>query len=386
MKKKKDIISVFALVLLSCMLVSCNNKNKNDQVVLEINDEKIYEPEFMLYLIGIQDRFEELAGEDVWSIEDFSGGKTAEEVAKDGAINNLIHDQIVLAKAESLGISLTSEVKASTEAQAISYFEANQERFKEFNITKEIVTRLILDQQLALEVKEAVVNNDSNLPDEARIQDRMDKNALYAQLKDIDVNESLGGIEVNYIVIMLSEFDTKNEVIPFSEEERKKALEKVTVAHDLALSGTDFESLISTYSEESQKDATKGIYNFTYIKLDDEDKIFFLPDSAGEYDLSADRLNDKLKAVLMGLEPGDVSDIAETQTGYHFFKVRKNMQVTEEKITTYEQAFNTMVNNLRKTAISELKEEGFEVIYNDWKNETDIYIDQTVYNAIKIVK
>lgn len=340
-------------------LTSCKRTTDSKETVITIDGEEVKEPEIRIYLMQVRSRFEQLAGPDVWEYEDFSEGRTAEEVARQGTLDNLIQIKLLVHKAAGMGIELNDEMIQTTKQYAVEYYtQMDKEYIQKYDITQELVENVFLESKLANEVKLSVLN--SYQPSDQQIEAQMLKNEDYAMFSRLQPEDALRKVRVQYIFVQTA-VDEDGVLTPLSEEAQAKAYDQIKEAYDLAIKGYDFEALINIYSQDEQKESTNGTF-----------------------DLPLAYLSDELSLVLSGLNVGDISEIAKTETGYHLFKVIDYIIPTEEEISTYKVSFNNMEEQLRTEAVNKLREEAFQEIYNDWKEEAEYELNQDLWNQILI--
>lgn len=343
---------IFVIILMG--FSACNNTKKPEtQAVVVINNESINESELMLYLLQVKRQFEQMGGPEIWDTEDFSGGKTAEQVAKEGALSNLIKNKILVSKASSMGISLSQSEVDQTTNMALQYYDTiSTDTIATHNITKQLVIDLFMDINLADKVEETIKNNCE--PNEDQINQLMMQDKDYATYKDYKPKEILTMVEVKQIYTKTGELDANKKVVLLSEDEQKIAYDKIKRAYDLANSGEDFDYLISKYSENDAGDSTRE------LSVVEVNKIF----------------ND--------LSVGQISEIAQTNIGYYIFKLIKITEPTEEQINDYQQKFRQWEETLRDNSVIKLKQNAFDEFYNEWKNDTIAEVNNDIWDKMSL--
>lgn len=109
---------VFAVMLAAALLTGCSAKESSAEV-LKINDKAVLEAEYMLYLDEAADNFETIGGKDIWDT-DFDG-VSAEDTAKEMALNSLLTIKISALKADEYGFELTAEELESVKNDVAEY-------------------------------------------------------------------------------------------------------------------------------------------------------------------------------------------------------------------------------------------------------------------------
>lgn len=365
MNIKKLIKNLFLCLLIVIFFLGntgCSNKDDDNDTlaIVTINGDKVFKEEMMLYLLQIKSEFEQLGGKDVWDIEDFSGGKTANEVARQGALENLIKVKLLVKSAGDMNIALTDDEKEETKERAKEYFGNIEDKYLEdYNITKEIVINTFLEYQLTKKITDNITS--SYKPTEDEIYEKMLSNEDYAKLVDKDAKDVLTQIKVKHIVTKTHIENEQGELIPLSVDEQKEAYEKIQEAYFSAINGKDFDRLIEQYSEDELKDNNKGVYDFSKALMTIE-------------------YREELENVAIG----GISSIVNSQYGYHIFKVIDKSQPSEEEIKEYKDNFIRWEDTLKKEYEEILKNEAFVDTYQDLKLNADIDINSEEWNKIKI--
>ncbi|PKM51510.1 MAG: hypothetical protein CVV02_06125 [Firmicutes bacterium HGW-Firmicutes-7] len=364
MKAQKHWTKWIVVLIIMMIFTSCtgSKSNQKGQIIVAIDGEKIIAAEVMIYFLQVKEDFEKVGGTEVWEIpkEDFTGGIPPEQVAKNQAYDNLIKNKILDKKASSLGISLKDSVIEETKQIATDYFnKIPKEIVVKYSITNQIVEDTFLDFRLAKEVSDSI--NSKYVPKEEQIVEVMLLDEDYKRLKEYDTKEILTLSIVQHVLTNTAELNTNDELVPLSEEAQKKAYNKIQEAYKLAQSGDDFNSIINQYSEEIEKDS----YN-------------------GEYKLSIVLLSDELKAVLEDLKVGQVSEVAKTEYGYHMFKLIAIEPPSDQEISSYEAEFKVWEETLKEESIKTLKQQAFNEIYEEWKKETLINLENELWEKMSL--
>jgi len=359
MGNKKNIVGVFFLVLILLITSGCKSSEVKQPAIISINSEEIYSGEIMLYILQVKSEFEELGGQEVWEIEDFSGGKTAEEVAKEGALENLIRIKILSKKSQEMGINLTDKEKDEIKELALDYYyNLNDDLIENYKITYEIVEQTFLETKISNKVLMSI--KESYEPSQEEIDKALYRNEEYSVLKDLNAEDILTQVIVKQILIKTTHVNNQGKEFPFTEKELDDAYNLVNEAHKKALNNEDFDELILKYSQDDNEDKTEP---YIYSKA---------------------LLENDFKQVIEGLEVGEISNITKTDTGYYFFKLIGIVKPTQEDINSYKEYFLEWEKQLQEEYRDILKEEAFEQIYKEWKKESEIKVYTNMWNDILI--
>ncbi|MBC7958722.1 MAG: hypothetical protein H7X94_02545 [Vallitaleaceae bacterium] len=353
MFKRKHIFFSALLIAFVMFLTACNKQVPAEEAIVNIDGEKIIEAEVMLYLLQVKTQFEQVGGVDIWNTEDFSGGKTAEQVAKEGALDNLFKYKILVKKASSMAVDLEQAVIDQTTQIANDYFGTiPQDVIEAHGITKKIVVDSFLDFKLASEVEAAI--KDNYVPTEEQVIAKMLQNLDYAAYKDYNTKEVLTLAKVKQIFTRTANLDENNEVAALSLDEQQAALDAINEAFKLAIKGENFDDLIEKYSENDQSQAIEEI---SVVEL----KKFFIDFSIGQ-----------------------ISQIAETSSGYYIFQLMEIIEPTDDAIKDYEAKFKEWEDTLREDSIINLKQAAFDEIYGEWEKETPTEVNNELWDQISI--
>lgn len=363
---KKVINKLFVCLLIVCFLIGSSGcfriggKKNYEKPIVIINDINVPKEEMMLYILQIKTEFEQLGGEDVWGIEDFSGGKTANEVARQGALENLIKVKLLVKNSEDMNITITEEEKEETIKKAKLYYnDIDKEYIEEYGIKEEFVINTFLEYQLANEVTNKITNNYN--PTEEEIQGKMMTNEDYAKLVGKNAEDVLTQITVKHIVTKTHSENEQGELSPLSTEQQNKAYKKIQEAYNRAKKGENFDILIEQYSEDELKLTNKGVYDFSKALM-----------------------TQVYKDALEGVPIGGISKIVNSAFGYHIFKIINKTNPSQEDIEQYNENFVQWEEILMQEYEEALKKEAFNEIYQELKINAEIEINSQEWDKINI--
>lgn len=354
-------ICIFYLVGCSSQIMS-NEKIDNtssDEQLLKINGVNITIDEVMPYLLQVKMEFEQLGGEDVWDHNDFSGGKKAEDVAKQGVLDNVIRTKILITKSKEMGISLTESEQDKISTQALKYYEQLDEAdISKYHVSKNSIIKSFNEYQLANKVEHEMTKE--YIPAEEELQEELIKNNDYANLKNKDPNQTLRKIKVQQILLKTHNKNDNDEYTLISHDILKEAKTVADEVYKKATKKQDFTKLVSQYSQDVQTKEKNG-EDILLVGLIQED----FPS-------------------LINLKPGEISDILQSKIGYHIFKVIKIIEPTKEDIIAYNEKFSQWELKLRMDYSTKLKTQAFNDIYMDWKENTLVKLNEELWKKIDI--
>ena len=268
------------ILLVLLMLTGCSKDGKETKVVLTtgFSKDEVFRietmsctlPEIMVYLTNTQNQYESVYGKQIWNTD--LDGITLEENVKDIVLAKIAQVKTMNLLAEKYEVWLSEEEKALVNSAAESYFNSLNETEKELmGVNQKIIQQLYLEYALAEKVYAYIIKdiNPEISDDEART------------------------ITVSHIFLKTYSLDSQGRQVNYSEEMKqeiyRKAQEILVMARE---PGQDFEALIEKYSE----------------------------DSTGTYSFGKGEIGDEFEQAAFELETDEISEVIETEFGYHIIK------------------------------------------------------------------
>jgi parvulin-like peptidyl-prolyl isomerase len=331
--KSKRYFSLFFVVLLAAQVLFVGCQKKEVANIATINDQKVGVDEFNLYLWSVQQSFEAM-DKDIWDT-DFGDGKTAEEVAKERALDSITAVKVKLQEAEKLGVSLTDEEKKQAKEQAATLIaQMGEEKAKEMGIDEKLIIKIMEENTIGYKMYEEVTKDFA-----------LDEEGFEKYYKENE--ESLKQVRAKHILLKTHDFGEDGQLVPLTEEQQNKALEKAQEALNRAKAGEDFAALVKEYSE-------------------DEGSV----QNDGEYTFGKGQMVPEFEETAFSLEPGQISDLVQTAYGYHIIKV-------EEKIDPNKQL-------VKQSYTNEQKQTFFMQKIEEWVKQATVTKEEEVWKSIKI--
>lgn len=293
------ILSLFVLVLAGC------EKTPKDAVA-KVNGDTISQDEFDKNFEMYKKAYESQFGPDIMK-KDAGNDKTFEEVIKENILEKLITEKLITESAKEKNITVTDE---EFNEQLKNYEEilGGEEKYKEFlkqnNLTEEYFKDSIKKEMIIDKYKNDYVNGLKISEEEAKKHFEENKDA--------------------YVKIRASHILVK------TEEEAKKVLEKIQ-------KGEDFHALAATESIDNMSAVQGGDLGF-----------FARGQMVPEFEEAA-----------FSLKPGEVSEIVQTDYGYHIIKV-------EDRLDKYE--------DVKDEVLEDLKNQKYEVSVKKMRDEAKVKI------------
>ena len=355
---------ILIIFIITMLLVSaCTSISGNDEVA-SVNGEKITVGEYEFLLRGTKAQMEQEANldnvESLWEME--IEGKNAIDVAKEKALEEAVINKIELQKAKEMGISLTADDKENIRQQKSSYMQAyggRNEYLKELSrmgLNDNSFTKVLEGLYLTEKLYDKVTADDEvyNVTEEEKTKYYEDNKEEFKypeeqlKAKHILISTQIDDAE--------EPADGEDEESEKSEEEREAALEekkksareKAEDIYNRILAGEDFDKLMHEYSEDPGLQTNPDGYTFGKGQM------------VPEFEEAA-----------YALEVGEVSEIVETQYGYHIIKL-----IDKIEYMPYEQIVNQLEDKVRRQKYN-------EIAIEQWKKDAEITKNEDILKRIK---
>jgi parvulin-like peptidyl-prolyl isomerase len=319
----KSIISLLLSVVILFSLCACSGNGNN--YVLSIDGDKISKGEYMVYLYEQKKSFEERGGADIWDA-DFDG-TSAEEVAKQNAINSITLVKAALAQADNLNITLNDEDYADikTETEKL-YNDIGQTKARIIGVTEEDIRRIIEESHIQQKVYELVTDGFEINED--------DFEQYFNEHYDSEISR------YNNLTLKQIHF-------PADTDESTVNYDKAVAARSEIKNGDDFDRVQNEYMDSTKSDA------------------FVLED---------DMYDDSIRTTLYHLPQGAVSDVLEGTDGYYIFKI----------ISVEAPDMDSVREGLKAEYIREKKMEIYQAQNDQWQSNMKIEKNEVIYDIIDI--
>lgn len=281
----KKIMAVLLMALMVFSLTACSSKESKD-IVAKVNDRVITVSEYEKTLGMYKKNFEGIYGPDIWTTE-VEKGKTVIEVIKEQVLNNMINDEVVYQAAQKENIVVEDKDVDAQLKQFNTQLESNEE-FKKFlkenNIDDQFLKNQLKKDMVISKYKENYIGS-------LEVNDEKLKEYYDANKEEYKKEE----VKASHILFKTVGDDMK----PVSEEDKKAAKKKADDILVRAKNGEDFAALAKEYSEDTVSGNNGGDLGYF-------GKGVMVPD---------------FEKVAFGMNAGEISDLVESQFGYHIIKV-----------------------------------------------------------------
>lgn len=267
--------------------------------------------EVMVYLTNTQNQYESVYGMEVWNVA--LDGLTLEENVKETVLAKIAQIKTMYLLAQSKDVTLDKQEQEQVRLASEEYFRSLNDREKELmGVDLKTIQQLYTEYAMADKVYQYIIQdvNPEISDDEARI------------------------ITVQHILIRTYTTSDGGEKVPFTDNLKQAIYEKAMEIRELAVNGeNDFVDLASRYSEDSTI-----TYSFGKGEMDPE-----------------------FEKAAFELETGEISQVVESESGYHIIKCistfdREQTDISKQEIVEerrrevfgqeYDEFVDTLVRNL----------------------------------------
>lgn len=285
---------VLSLGLAAFALTGCSGEGARvifttglgENEVFRIADISCTRAEVMVYLTTMQNRYESVYGPEIWSVA--KDNVTLEENVKDTVLARIAQIKTMCLLAKREGVELDSVESALAEQAAAEYFGSlNEAEIRLMGVDADTISRLYREYALAGKVYQYIIQdiNPEISDDEART------------------------ITVQHILLRTWTTDGSGARVAYTEDVKESVYEKACKIREMAVSGgQDFLDLASRYSEDT---------TITY--------------SFGKGVMDA-----MLEETAFSLETGEVSEVIETESGYHIIRCTNTFDREQTELSKLE--------------------------------------------------
>ena len=323
--KLRGILLIPALAL--CMLCGCGKDKLPTEVVLtsdflpdevfRLEGRPCMKNEIMVYLANSENQYSEVFGSEIWSVP--VGDGSLEDSYKDNILARIAQIKTMNLLAEQYEVSLDEEEEAKTKAAAREYFDSLTQIEKQYlDVDMDTIAGLYREFAVANKLYETITAdiNPEISDDEART------------------------ITVRTILIKTYRMDNGRRV-EYTPEEKRSALARIAEIQQKLVDGVAFEVLAADYNEDTRT----------------------------EYSFGRGIMPKEFEEAAFNLGAGEISDIVETEYGYHLIYC----------VTTFNPE-ETDANKLK--IVDRRKQEAFDEVYNNFVATCTSNLNKTLWDNI----
>ena len=273
--------------------------------------------EIMVYLANSENQYSEVFGDDIWSVPVGSG--TLEDSYKDNILARIAQIKTMNLLAAEYDVTLDEEEEAKTKAAAREYFDSLTDTEKQYlGVDADTIANLYREFAVANKLYETITAdiNPEISDDEART------------------------ITVRTILIKTYRMDNGRR-IEYTPEEKKSALARIAEIKQRIDDGEAFEVLAADYNEDTKT----------------------------EYSFGRGIMPAEFEEAAFNLGAGEISDIVETEYGYHLIYC----------VTTFNPE-ETDANKLK--IVDRRKQEAFDEVYNNFVATLTSNLNKPLWDSI----
>jgi len=267
------LVCTFAFALGGCKTDSETNlvltTGLDEDEVFRIEEASCSQAEMQIYLANMQNQYEKIFGDGIWNTD--LGGKKLESNIKDTALAKIAQIKVMTLLSDQYGVELTDHETELARQAADEYFGTlDKTEIETLGADKDILRKIYREYALADKVYHYIIRD------------------ITPEISDDEART----ITVEHILFKTYSLDQNGERVPYSEAEKAEVRERAEKVLQKIRAGEDFEAMVSAYNEDN-----KSIYSFG---LGDMEQGY----EKAAFDLGTD----------------EVSDIVETEYGYHIIK------------------------------------------------------------------
>lgn len=318
-------ISLFSLFIMSGCKKTTEvvlSSDFDEKEVFRIEDETCTVPEIMVYMVNTENQYIDVFGKEVFDVP-FRAG-TVESQYKESILARLAQIKAMKLFAKERKISLSDSEDNLCRKAADKYYNSLSDEEKQYMaVTGEIIYKMYSEFALANKAYDDVVStvNPEISDDEAR------------------------SVTIKSLLIKTYTNDINGNKVDYNENEKRNAYKR---AYEILLKikdGIDFDVLSADYNEDD-----KSVYSF-----------------------GRGVMPEAIETVAYNLSEGEVSDVIETEYGYHIIKCVSN--------------FDQETTDLNKqTIVTKRKEEAFREAYDEFIKGLTSNLNKDLWDGISYDK
>lgn len=282
----KKIVALALSSLLCISAVGCSSKSSDSEVVATVNGSNITVKQYKSTLELYKESLEAMYGTTIWDTEVEDGVKYKDKF-KEIMLDQMIDIEAVIQKAKKDGLTPSKEEVDKAFEELKKNIDADEEYKKKLKDKGIDDTYLRQQQEQDLTIQKYKENFEKNV----KISDEEMKKYYDEHKKDYYKDE----VKASHILISTVDENGKE----LSEAKKKEAKKKAEEVLKKAKSGEEFSQLAKEYSDDTGSAANGGDLGY----------------------FTKGQMVEPFEKAAFSLKVGQISDIVESQFGYHIIKV-----------------------------------------------------------------
>ena len=298
-----------------------------DGEVFRLEDLSCYLSEVMVYLVNSENRYDEIFGEQIWSVPIVTAtlsNTTVGDAYKETILARIAQIKVMNLLAAEYELTLDEDELAMTSAAADEYFRS-----------------LNADEIKTMGISIATINQ---LYEEFALANKLYKNITEAINPEISDDEARA-VSVKTILIKTYSMTNQGTRIDYTGAQKEEALNKAIDAVTKIKTGTDFDIVAADYNEDEE-----SVYSF-----------------------GRGVMPSNFEEVAFSLDTDEVSDIIETEYGYHIIKC----------VSTFDRD-ETDAN--KAGILKKWRQDEFNQIYNDYVKTLTSNLNGPLWESVTYTK
>lgn len=352
---KKLGIIMLAMMLTIALLAGCQSKSQ--EIVMKVGDREISRGELRIYLTELENMYEQQYGPTIWDMG--FEGETIQDIVKNAAKAATVRLNVISMYAQENGIVIDEAAKTELDARAQEYFATfDAEAAKENGITVDVLKKVFYDNAVSdLVMEKELVDFEI---DQSLLEQQLAADQEYQTLKTLGYDQFLQKVRARHVLISTLDEDR------VAVDEATKATIKEEALNVLAKAKA-LESL-------SREEATAGFISLVETYSEDPGSL----ETGGEYTFGRGEMLPAFEEAAFSLKAGKVSELVETDYGFHIIMVEETIEGSEEDKANLENYEKYLVTNYEYSQ----KQEAFDAIYLTWEPNYTVEIIDNAYAKV----
>lgn len=341
----KKLVTLMMSILLVVGLLSACSSNKG---VMTVDKYDVTAGEATFVLRELEAMYESQYGETIW--ETGYEGKTFDEIAKEAAIDSIKRLYVSKLVADERGITLTEEDQTAIETQMTDYLTyKSEEELKADGITMDDVKSIFNLNAIAGKLMEMELENFE--VDQEALDASLANDESYQQILKYGYEGVLEQVTAQHILISTANEDGSE----MSEDDKAAAKEEAEMVLGRVLAGDAFDGLVADYSDDPSWVENGGIYTF------------YRGEMVGPFEEAA-----------FSMEIGGISDLVETDFGFHIIKVTDHTYPDEEQVQNVKDYESYLISQYE---VSQQQGE-YDVYFAEWEANYTIEVNEKNWEKV----